>query len=221
MRAIFYKEWLKLRGWLGFVLLAHVIFAAWLILSIRHQFRIEHAEMIYYQTSHIGRILYDDLTFLPLVTGGLIGAVQFLPELIRGRVRLSLHLPIEIPSLVLGHLAMGLAALGLFIAIDLLALAVAVGLFYPGAFVISALRTAAPWMLAGGAAYLGAALILLEPSRRFQAANLAITGGVIWLCFRSGGYQAYDLALGGVALCVLALAAGTLQAAARFRNGGL
>lgn len=221
MRAIFYKEWLKLRGWLGFILLAHLIFAAWLILSIRHQFRIEHAEMIFYQTRHIGRILYDDLTFLPLITGGLIGAVQFLPELIRGRLRLALHLPIEIPALVLGHLAVGLAALGLFIIIDLIALSVAVGLFYPDAFVTSALRTAAPWMLAGAAAYLGAALVLLEPTRRYQAASLAIAGGVIWLCFRSSAYQAYDLVFGGVALCVVALAMGTFQAAARFRNGGL
>lgn len=221
MRAIFYKEWLKLRGWLGFILLAHLSVGLWLVLSIRHQFRIEHAEMIFYQTSHIGRILYDDLTFVPLITGGLIGAVQFLPELIRGRLRLSLHLPISIPSLVFGHLAVGVLALGVFMVFDLAALVLAVGLFFPGAFVTSALHTAAPWMLAGIAAYFGVALILLEPVRRYQAANVLIAGGVLGLCFRASGYQAYDVALGGVALCVLGLAAGTLQAATRFRNGGL
>lgn len=220
MRAILYKEWLKLRGWLGFLLGAHLLFAAWLFLSIRHEFRIEHAEMIYYQTGHIGRILYGDLRFVPLITGGLLGALQFLPELIRGRLRLSLHLPIGVPALVFTHLAVGLAVLLGLLALDMAALAISIGVFYPAAFVGSALLTATPWMLAGLAAYLGAALTLLEPAPRYQAANLAITGGVVWLCFLSDAYQTYDFALAGLALCIAALAPATLQAAARFRNRG-
>ncbi len=221
MPAVAYKEWLKLRSWLGFVFAAHLIFAGWLFLSIRHQFRIEHAEMIYYQTSHIGNILYGDLRFLPLITGALIGAVQFLPELNRGRLRLSLHLPVGIPALVLAHMAVGLAALAVLTAVDIAALMLAVGTFYPVAFVTSALLTASPWVLAGVAAYLGAALTLLEPTRGYQAANLAIAGGVVWLCFRSPAYQAYDFALGGLVPVILLLAPAALQAAYRFRNGGL
>ncbi|WP_068112895.1 hypothetical protein [Tropicimonas marinistellae] len=221
MRAIAYKEWLKLRSWLGFILAAHLLFSAWLYLSIRHQFRIEHAEMIYYQANHIGRIFYEDLRYVPLLTGALIGAVQFLPELIRGRLRLSLHLPTGIVPLVFAHLGVGLAALLVFLAFDLAALAITIGTFFPAAFIASALLTAAPWVLAGIAAYLGAALTLLEPDRRYQAANLAISAGVVWLCHRSGQYQAYDLVLIGAAAFVLLLAPASLQAAHRFRNGGV
>ncbi len=219
MRAIAFKEWLKLRSWLGFMLAAHLVFAAWLYLSIRHQFRFEHAEMIYYQANHIGRIFYDDLRYIPLLTGALIGAAQFLPELLRGRLRLSLHLPMGLAPLVLAHLGIGLEALLVFLALDLAALAITIGSFFPAAFIGSALLTAAPWILAGIAAYFGVALTLLEPRRRYQAANLALSAGVVWLCHRSGQYQAYDLVLGGVAGLVLLLAPASLQAAHRFRNG--
>jgi hypothetical protein len=221
MGAIAYKEWLKLRGWLGFILTGHLLFGAWLVLSVRHHFRIEHAEMLFYQANHIGRLFYDDLRYVPLLTGALLGAAQFLPELIRGRLRLSLHLPVGAPALVFGHLAVGLGALAAFLLLDMALLAATIGVFFPAAFVTSALLTAAPWMLAGVAAYLGAALVLLEPSRRHQAGNLAVAGGVVMLCHLSTQYQAYDRALAGLALVVLLLAPACLQAVCRFRSGGV
>ncbi|MBB4266523.1 hypothetical protein [Roseospira visakhapatnamensis] len=220
MPALFYKEWLKLRPVLALLIAGTLAFSVYLFLSVRHQFRIEHAEMLYYQANHIGRLFYEDLRYVPLVTGVILAVAQILPEVQRGRLRLSLHLPIGLAPLVLAHLLIGLAALGVILALDLAVLALTIGTFFPAAFVASAVTTALPWMLAGVAAYLGGALALLEPDRRVQAANLVVTAGVVWLCHLSRQYGAYDHALWGLAGLVALMAPAVLLPAHRFRDGG-
>lgn len=220
MRALAVKEWIKLRPWLGLIAAAHLGFAAWFFLSMRHQFRVEHAEMIFYQANSIGRLFYADLRYLPLATGGVIGVAQFLPEVMRGRLRLSMHLPIGLVPLVLAHLAIGLALLGAFLALQVALLALTAGTFFPAEFVTSALATAAPWTLAGVAAYLGAALVLIEPDTRYRAANLAVAGGLVWLCHLAPGSGVYDRALWGLVALAALMVPAILLAAARFRDGG-
>lgn len=220
MRALAVKEWIKLRPWLGLIGLGHLAFGAWFYLSMRHQFRVEHAEMIYYQANRIGRLFYEDLRYVPLATGAVLGVAQFLPEVLRGRLRIAMHLPMGLGALILAHLGLGLGLLAVFLAFDLAVLAGTVGTFFPGPFVASALATAAPWMLAGIAAYLGAALVLLEPDRRTQAVNLTVAGGVVGLCHLSGEYNAYDTAIWGLAVLAGLMVPATLRAAARFRDGG-
>ena len=48
LRAIFLKEWLKLRWALLGLLLLHVGMLAYLFLRLRHQFKVEHSDMIWY-----------------------------------------------------------------------------------------------------------------------------------------------------------------------------
>jgi len=220
MGALLFKEWLKLRSILGLLLLGTFLFCLYLFLSVRHQFRIEHAEMLFYQANTIGRLFYDDLRYVPLITGLVLALAQILPEVLRGRLRLSLHLPIGLAPLVLAHLGIGLLALLVVLGLDLAALALTIGLYFPAAFVTSAVMTALPWMLAGVAAYLGGALVLLEPDRRFQAALGAVAAGVVWLCYLSGQYDAYDHALGGLAALVALMIPAALLPAHRFRDGG-
>ena len=76
-------------------------------------------------------------------------------------------------------------------------------------------------MLAGIAAYLGTARVLIEPDRFYQAVNAAIVGGLVWLCHLSGDYNAYDRALAGVVVLTAAVVPWTLLAAHRFRHGDL
>lgn len=221
MTALLYKEWLKLRVAWGAVFAANFLFCIYLFLDIRHQFHVEHAEMLFYQANRIGRLFYADLRYLPLIDGLLLAVAQFAPEVLRGRFRLSVHLPIALTPLVMAHLGIGLLALAVVLGLDMLALALSIGLYFPAAFVSSALMTALPWMLAGVAAYLGVAMALLEPINQYRLTYLALTGGIVWLCHLSGHYNTYDLALGGLALLVALLVPAVLVSAARFRDGGL
>lgn len=221
MTALLYKEWLKLRpAWLA-VFAANGLFCVYLFLQIRHHFQVEHAEMLFYQANRIGRLFYADLRYVPLITGLVLGAAQFAPEVIRGRFRLSIHLPISLTRLMLTHLAIGLAALAVIFGLNVLVLAVSIGTYFPAAFVTSAVMTALPWMLAGVAAYLGVAMAFLEPINRYRLTYLALAGGVVWLCHMSGRYNAYDQAFGGLVLLVALLAPAVLVSANRFRDGGL
>ncbi len=221
MRALVMKEWIKMAPWIGVILAAHLLFGIWFYLKMAHQFRVEHAEMIFYQANQIGRLFYEDMRYVPLVTGIAIGLAQFLPEIIRGRLRLAMHLPIGLAPLILAHLGIGLAVLLALLALDVAILVISVGNFFPGPFVASAVATALPWMLAGIAAYLGTALVLIEPDRFYQAVNAAIVGGLVWLCHLSGDYNAYDQALAGVVVLTAAVVPWTLLAAHRFRHGDL
>lgn len=221
MGALFYKEWLKLRSvWLA-VFGANLVFCVYMFLDMRHQFHVEHAEMLFYQANRIGRLFYADLRYVPLITGLALAVGQFAPEVVRGRFRLSMHLPITLVPLVLIHLGIGLVALGVVLGLDLAVLALTVGTYFPSGFVGSAVLTALPWMLAGVAAYLGTTLALLEPVTPHRLAYLALTGGVIWLCHLSGRYEAYAHGLAGLVVLVALLAPAVLTSAARFRDGGL
>jgi len=220
MRAIFYKEWLKLRSWLGLLLLGNVAVSAWVFLSIRHRFRTEHAEMIFYQVSQIGRLLHDDLRHVPLITGLALAAAQFAPEVAKRRLRLSFHLPIGLAPMILAHLAFGLAALAVILALDAAALAAAVGTFFPAAFVTDALVTALPWLLAGVAGYLGVALVFLEPQPVHRAVNAAVAAGVIWTLHLSTRHGAYAEAIWGHLLLVALMVPAVLLPVSRFRDGG-
>lgn len=220
MKALLYKEWIKLRYYWLAILGANALFCAYFFLNLRHQFQIEHAEMLYYQANRIGRLFYGDFRYVPLLGGLALGVAQFAPEVVRGRFRLSMHLPIDLTKLVLAHLAIGLIGLGTVLALDLSVLALSIGTYFPAAFVTSALTTALPWMLAGVAGYLGTALVLLEPIRRYQLSYLVPVAGVIWLCNASTRYGAYDQALWGLVLAVGLLGPTVLVAAFRFRDGG-
>lgn len=220
MAALLYKEWLKLRfNWLA-VVLGNALFCLYLYLDIRHQFRIEHAEMLYYQASRIGHLFYGDLRFVPLITGVAVATAQFAPEVAKGRLRLSMHLPIGLDSLMLAHIAIGLGATVAVLGMDLAALAAIIGLYFPAAFVTSAVTTALPWMLAGIAGHLGTALILLEPMRRFQISYVLLSVGVVWLLHLSNRFGAYDHALCGLVLVVGMMVPAILVSAGRFRDGG-
>lgn len=220
MIALARKEWLKLRPWLLLMLVAHLAFAVFFLMTMAQQFRVEHAEMIFYQANRIGRLFYADIRYVPLVTGAVLGVAQFLPEIIRARLRLSMHLPVSLQRLMLYYLAIGLIAVFAFLALDVIVLALGVGLFFPQAFTLSALATSAPWFLSGIAAYFGAALVLLEPDRRYQAVNLAIAGGVVALCHLSHQYDAYDKAIWGLVVLTLLMVPGIFRTAFRFRDGG-
>lgn len=221
MIPILYKEWLKLRpSWL-LILLANTGFCLYLFLQVRHEFRVEHAEMLFYQASRVGKLFYEDIRTVPLLTGLAIAVAQWAPEMTKGRLRLALHLPMGTDRMILAHLAIGLATLGLVLAMDMAALVVTVATYFPSEFAGSAATTALPWFLAGVAAYLGATLVLLEPVRRYQATNLLIgLGGAVWLCLEPTGYGGFDHALWGLVLILGLLVPACLLPARRFRSGG-
>lgn len=187
-QAILLKEWLKLRWALAATLTANLAVAAWILAGIRQQLRQEHAEMVWYQVMHIQTVPYLRLCFLPLATGLILAATQFVPEMLGRRLRLSLHLPLGRTRLLLTCLLLGMLFLLAAVLPGMLLVVLALRAYFPVEVAWSALQTMAPWLLAGLLAYLGGVAVLLEGRRRRRTLLALIFAILLSLYFGGSGY---------------------------------
>jgi hypothetical protein len=217
IQSIFFKEYLKIRlSWLTLIIL-NALLMIYIYMETRQLFSMDHAEVVWYRVLHLGQIHFSPLKYAPLITGLLLACIQYLPEMSGERLRLTLHLPVSPHRLVMAHILVGLTALGLTIALNLIALSVITARFFPAEGVMTALLTVLPWCLAGVAAYLGVTLGLLEPSAKVKIFNLALTAGVANLFLYPadpGGYRPILLQL---FLPLLLMIPAVLLPAYRFR----
>ena len=221
MTSLLFKEWLKLRPFWGLTLVANAVLMAWLFIDIRHHFSIEHAEMLYYQANKIGRLFYDDIRFAPLLSGMAIAVAQFVPEVNKGRMRLSMHLPINLAALCMTYLVIGLGAVLVVLTLNGVALYVIIATYFPVEFARSALATALPWFMAGIVAYLGTAMTLLEPARKRQIFTCLISTGLVWLFHLASSYGQYGNAIWGLGVLTILMVPSVLLPVYRFRYGGV
>lgn len=218
LSALFAKEWLKIRWvWLGLLAL-HLGLLSYLALSLRHQFRVEHSEMIWYWAFELRRLLYQPIQYLPLVTGVVIAAAQFGPEMLGGRFRLSLHLPLRGDLLVWSWVAFG-ALMGAMLALlDATALYWIIRSWFPREAASSAVLTALPWLLAGWIGYFGATLALLEPVAIRRLIYLGLSTAFLGLLFQQRGYQEYDQVLSVMIGMALLFIPAVILPAHRYRH---
>ena len=218
LNAIFLKEWVKVRWvWLGLLVL-HLGVLGYLSLALRHQFRVEHSEMIWYWAFELRRLLYEPIQSLPLLSGVLIAAAQFGPEMIGGRFRLSLHLPLRGDLLVWSWVAFGALMGALLAVLDALALYGIIGYWFPQEAAVSAVLTALPWLLGGWIGYFGATLALLEPAAPRRLIYLGLSAAFLGLLFQHRGYQEYDQVLPVLIAVALLFIPAVILPAHRYRH---
>ncbi|EFC90894.1 conserved hypothetical protein [Dethiosulfovibrio peptidovorans DSM 11002] len=217
LRSIIYKELLKTwRGWTALMFLNMAVIA-YIAAETRSMFVMDHPEIVWYRVMYLGSVHFGSLRSIPLLTGALLGAAQFLPEMRDERFRLSLHLPVELHKVVTAHVAFGLFALGAILLTDMGILAVLTASYFPLEAVTMSLWTAAPWCLAGFVAYLGTALALLEPKYHLKAALIAVAIALSELYMYRPSPGSYRTILSTLALFSALLVPGVLLSAYRFR----
>lgn len=217
IRPILHKEWLKTwRNWTALVFVNMAVMA-YIAIDTRHLFMMDHPEIVWHRVMYLGSIHFGAMRLLPLITGALLGAVQFLPEMKDERFRLSLHLPLKLHSVVMGHVAFGLCALGAIVLADIGLLVYITSLYFPKEAVVLSLWTVAPWCTAGFVAYLGVALGLLEPKYHLKAALISMAIAVAALFLHRTYPGAYEPVLPILALSSALLIPGILLPAYRFR----
>ncbi len=202
--AIFRKEYYKIRRFWLLLLLANVAVSLQMCIATRHLFLIDHAEVLWYRVVQLGQLYCEQLHYLPVITGVLLGAAQFLPEMNGERLRLGLHLPIRSERLIVYHLVAGVFALLLALLPDIFMVGGITLYWFPPNWPQTLFFTIFPWFLAGIIAYLGSALVLLEPNIRLKGCNILITVSVCgWYLQKlpPGAYQNEILLL----LCPLLL----------------
>ncbi len=218
LRSIFLKEWLKVRWYWVLALVVNLGVLVYLYLDLRHQFQVEHSEMIWYWAFELRRLLYTPIQYVPALTGAALALAQFAPEMINGRFRLSLHLPVREDLLVWSWVLFGALMGGVLILLDLIGLYLVVAAWFPHEAALSAVMTALPWCLGGWVAYFGITLVMLEPQPIRRLSYLLIGLAFMGLLYQEKGYQEYDPILIGLGLMALLFIPAVILPAHRYRH---
>ncbi|MBN2964411.1 DUF4857 domain-containing protein [Sulfurospirillum sp. T05] len=182
MRAIFTKEWTKLKPLvpLCLILLLASAFALWH--HVRYLFiSVEPESMAWYRFSFLGEKPYSSFLWLYFLVGVLVAVVQFLPERLQGRMKLLAHLPLRPFSLLALHLSMGVAFLGVFALLLSGVLYALIGHYYPAPVGIVALKDSFFYALGSILAYSGLSAAILEKSSKRALLKLTLTLAIGWI----------------------------------------
>ena len=92
MYAIFYKEWIKTRWYFLLAVLATLGFTGYCMLRINRVVEMKGAAHVWEVMLQRDVIFIDMLQYIPLIAGILMAIVQFVPEMQRKCLKLTLHL---------------------------------------------------------------------------------------------------------------------------------
>ena len=164
IKAIFYKEWIKMRCFYPLSALFLFGATAYALLRVQRVITFKGAAHVWEVMLEKEVVFIDILQYLPALLGVLLAVVQFVPEMAQKRLKLTLHLPFPQWKMILLMSGIGLGALALLFIVQT---AVLWGYFHAllaPELVARILLTALPWYLAGLTLYLLTAWICLEPT---------------------------------------------------------
>lgn len=219
VKSIFYKEWLKIRGFLiGFILLS-LVGMFYILLSLKHGFAFSGGKNMWNELLFQGEQFFRPLRFMPLAGGILVAFAQYLPETVNKRLKLTFHLPLaENKAVMLMHLFgfLGLTVSFLIIFGSFVALT---AYYFPAEIVMSCIWSVIPWFLAGLCSYFIVSIIIIEPVGINKFIYLLIGSFFLSVYLLSPIIAAYRPAIGGLLLFCVLLSFVVLLPAYKFRKG--
>ena len=144
LRAIFYKEWLKTRWYYLVAVLLSLGFVGYVLLNFFRAAGLKGIAHLWEVMLLRDAVFVDLLQFVPLVVGLLFAVVQFVPEMQRKCLKLTLHLPCPELRMIGAMLLYGGLLLGVLFAVSLGVLFVAFRAVLAPELVRHILLTAAP-----------------------------------------------------------------------------
>ena len=219
IKAIFYKEWIKMRWFCLVAALFRAGFTAYALLRVQRVITFKGAAHIWEVMLEKEVVFIDILQYLPVLLGVLLALVQFIPEMTHKRLKLTLHLPFPQRKMILLMMGVGLAALAVLSAVQAFVLWCYFHTLLAPELVSRILLTSLPWYLAGLALYPLAAWVCLEPTWRRRVADILVAVGVCRLFFLSETPQAYDGMLPWLLALLLCVLFFPLLSVYRFKQG--
>lgn len=219
LKALLYKEWIKTHRYLLAALLVTNGFAGYALSRLYRAIDLMGAGHIWEVMVTRNAVFVDQLEFIPLLAGALLAVVQFVPEMQRKSLKLTLHLPLPALATVGTMLSFGLLSLLVLFGSDLLLLWLGTRPVIAAELSRNILGAALPWHLAGIAAYLSGAWVILEPTWRRRAVNILMSALLLRLFYLSPEPRAYAGFMPLLTLCTLSLTALSWLSAVRFMAG--
>ena len=219
MKAMYYKEWIKTRWYLLLAFLTLMGFTGYSILRFNRALGLKGAQHLWEVMLTHDAIFVELLTYIPIILGVILAIVQFMPEMHRKCLKLTLHLPCSHMRMLYQMLSFGVLSLFVIFAISFLSLFFALkGALAPELY-SHILLTMVPWFLAGLAAYLLLSWICLEPTWKRRVLNLIITMLLLRIYFMSPIPEAYNSFLPGLTLITLLTGCFSALSVQRFKEG--
>ena len=219
IKAIFYKEWIKMRWFCLVAALFLAGFTAYALLRVQRVITFKGAAHIWEVMLEKEVVFIDILQYLPVLLGVLLALVQFIPEMTHKRLKLTLHLPFPQRKMILLMMGVGLAALAVLSAVQAFVLWCYFHTLLAPELVSRILLTSLPWYLGALALYPLAAWVCLEPTWRRRVADILVAVGVCRLFFLSETPQAYDGMLPWLLALLLCVLFFPLLSVYRFKQG--
>jgi len=195
-KAIFYKEWLKIRWIVLGSVLAVLGFLIYIGLNVRQYFEMNDPINVWIYFIQKKVLYYSVLKFIPIFIAVILAIVQFVPEMAKKRYRLFFHLPFSETKSLFYMSSIGLALI-LLTAITLLAGLFIIGsTYFPTEVMISSLFSVMPWLLAGFVSYLAATAVVLDPSWKYRILYVLFFAPFIQSLFLERGYYEYQYSIG-------------------------
>ncbi|MBQ9877558.1 MAG: hypothetical protein IJM29_01470 [Bacteroidales bacterium] len=218
-KMILYKEWLKTKGFIFGALGALVLLVFYCLLSIVKTAQLNGTETLWVLILQRDYVLVETLKYFPVALGALLAVVQYLPEISRKRLKLTLHLPYPQKKTVFAMYGYGLIVLLAFFAFISIVILIVFRHFVAGELVTRIFATVAVWFLAGIAAYLWGAAICLEPTWKMRAVLIGLLAALLLLLFISSTPEAYNRILVGLFIYVLCGQLLVFNSILRFKEG--
>jgi len=218
-KAIFYKEWVKLRIPVGILLLANLAFALYLCIKLRYVGNFNEGEKIWSGWIFKAYLFYKPYTLLPLVSAMIIGFLQYNVEIQNKRIKLVFHLPVGEEKAILQHQIVGLILLCAITLPCYLLIAIYSSFYLPKEFIVSLFYTALPWFFAAINGYIFTELFLLEGNKLYKVFIALLGFSFIRNLLYTEFYNTYLHLLWPIGIITVALFFTPLLASYRFRKG--
>ncbi len=194
-KAIYKKEWLKLRWSILILCIAALSTAIYFWFNLDFTFKsIEPESMMWYRFAQLEDKPYTNLAPFYLFSALIIAVAQFLPEIIRNRVRILTHLPCQLRTIVGHHLIAGGISICSINAVMTISIIAIIRLYYPGEIVLVAAKDCLFWSLLALALYLGLSAAIIERNLWRKAFKLLLPVLLSLLYFKNR-YANQDLIL--------------------------
>lgn len=219
MIAIFYKEWIKTRWYLLLAMLTMFGFVIYSMLRINRVANLKGIEHVWEVMLAKDVVFVDLLEFIPLLVGVLLAVVQFVPEMHRKCLKLTLHLPIPQLKMINEMLFFGLLILIACFAICWLIMYGYMQTILAPELYTRILLTSAPWFMAGIAAYLLVAWVCLEPTWKRRVMYMLVSVLLLRVFFLASAPEAYNGFLPLLVIYTFLLTTLSWLSVARFKEG--
>lgn len=219
IKAIFFKEWIKTKWIAIFGLSVLMGFTAYLLFNMFRVIDLKGAVHIWDVMIQRDAIFVDLLKFIPLLIGIALGVAQFVPEMTRKCLKLTLHLPFDATRMVFAMVGYGVVCLTVMFSIVLLVFYGVLSATFVSELVRHILMTMSVWFVAGVASYLFTAWIVLEPTWKRRIINIVMSILLLKIFFFESSPEAYNSFLPILIIYTLLCGSLAFLSVARFKLG--